>query len=203
LTEHSRLGAGFAISRRDMDMRGAGELLGEKQAGHVRLIGIELYRHLLDRALAASRGERLEPDRSIEVTLGSAGSIPGDYVSDPEIRISLYARLARLRDIAAIDDFAGELDDRFGPLPPAARGLLDIARVREMARREGAVRVDAGPRGIAVAFDQAEAARRQKTDGEIAGFRWKDGRLVSERPGGDSVGGMEALIELFDSIERL
>ena len=73
MTEHNRLGAGFAISRRDMDMRGAGELLGEKQAGHVRLIGIDLYRHLLDRALAAARGEVLPPDRPIEVNLGGSG----------------------------------------------------------------------------------------------------------------------------------
>ena len=205
LTEHNRLGAGFAISRRDMDMRGAGELLGEKQAGHVRLIGIELYRHLLHRALHAARGEGLPPDRPIEVNLGPEAiprSIPADYVSDPEIRMNLYVRLARLRDIAAIDDFAEEIADRFGPPPPAVRNLLDAARVREMARREGAVRVDAGPRGIAVAFDPAEAAHRQKIDGEIAGFRWKEDRLVSDRPGTDS-GGREALIELFDSLDRL
>ena len=157
LTEHRGLGAGFAISRRDMDMRGAGELLGEKQAGHVKLIGIELYRHLLDRALAAGRGGSLPPDRPIEVNLGGseaiAGAIPADYVSDPEIRINLYARLARLRDPGRIDDFAAELADRFGPPPDAVHNLLEAARVREMARRAGAVRVDAGPRGIAVAFD--------------------------------------------------
>jgi transcription-repair coupling factor (superfamily II helicase) len=206
LTEHSRLGAGFAISRRDMDMRGAGELLGEKQAGHVRLIGIELYRHLLARALDAARGETLPPDRPIEVNLGgpetNLGSIPADYVSDPEIRLNLYARLARLRDSVAIDDFAAEIADRFGPLPPALRNLLDAARIREMARREGAVRVDAGPRGIAVAFDPSLAGHRGKIDGEIAGFRWKDERLVSDRPGTDG-GVMDALIELFDSLDRL
>ena len=187
LTEHNRLGAGFAISRRDMDMRGAGELLGEKQAGHVRLIGVDLYRHLLDRALEAVGGEALPPDRPVEVSLGSSGSIPADYVSDPEIRLNLYARLARLRDPAGIEDFAGEIEDRFGAPPDAVRNLLDAARIRVMARRAGAVRVDAGPRGIAVTFDPGAAARRREVpreaDGGIAGFRWKDARLISDQPG--------------------
>jgi len=225
LTEHNRLGAGFAISRRDMDMRGAGELLGEKQAGHVRLIGIDLYRHLLDRALEAARGLALPLDRPIEVNLGGSGlggsglggsglggsglggsgAIPADYVADPEIRLNLYARLARMRDLAAIDDFFGEFEDRFGAPPDAVRTLLDTARIRVMARRAGAVRVDAGPRGIAVTFDPEAAARwretGRETDGEIAGFRWKKNRLVSDQPGSD--GGVKALIELFEGIDRL
>jgi transcription-repair coupling factor (superfamily II helicase) len=127
-------------------------------------------------------------------------------VSDPEVRIDLYARLARLRDIAAIDEFAAEIEDRFGVPPPATRTLLDAVRVREMARREGAIRVDVGPRGIAVSFDPSRAAHRPRTaggsEGEIAGFRWKEDRLVSDRPGTES-GGMAALIELFDALDCL
>jgi transcription-repair coupling factor (superfamily II helicase) len=206
LTEHNRLGAGFAISRRDMDMRGAGELLGEKQAGHVRLIGIELYRHLLDRALDAARGETLPSDRPIEVNLGGAaagaGSIPADYVSDPEIRLNLYARLARLRDPGRIDDFVEELADRFGPPPQVVRDLLDAARVREMARRAGAVRVDAGPRGIAVAFDPAGPVKQPRSNGGIAGFHWKNGRLVAAQPGTEN-SVIDALTELFDRLDCL
>ena len=86
-------------------------------------------------------------------------------MSDPEIRLNLYARLARLRDLAAIDDFAEEIEDRFGPPPDAVRNLLDPARIRVMARRAGAVRVDAGPRGIAVTFDPAASARRASQGG--------------------------------------
>ena len=82
------------------------------------------------------------------------------------------------------------------------RDLLDAARIRVLARRAGAVRVDAGPRGIAVTFDPGAAVRRREADrGGIAGFRWKEDRLVSDRPGTD--GGMEALIELFGGIDRL
>ena len=190
---------------RDMDMRGAGELLGEKQAGHVRLIGIDLYRHLLDRALEPARGEALPPDRPIEVSLaGSSGSIPADYVSrpgNPPEPLCAAGASARPR---RIDDFAGEIEDRFGAPPDAVRNLLDAARIREMARRAGAVRVDAGPRGIAVTFDPGAAARRreaQEADGGIAGFRWKDARLVSDRPGID--GGIDALTELFGCLDCL
>jgi transcription-repair coupling factor (superfamily II helicase) len=202
VTEFNRLGAGFAISRRDMDMRGAGELLGEKQAGHIRLIGIELYRHLLERALVPAQGEDAPRDRTIEVNLGAPGSIPAAYVSDPETRINLYTRLVRQRDIAQIDDFAEELEDRFGAPPAAVRRLFDLARVREMARPVGAVRVDAGPRGVAVAFDPSGPAPRLGHRSDIAGFRWKDGRLVSEQAGSDGRA-MPALIELFDRLERL
>ena len=81
------------------------------------------------------------------------------------------------------------------------RNLLDAARVRELARRAGAVRVDAGPRGIAVTFDPAASVRLREVDGGIAGFRWKEDRLVSDQPGTD--GGVKALIELFEGIDRL
>ena len=90
-----RLGAGFAISARDLDARGAGDLFGEDQAGHVKLIGVGLFRHLLDRALASARGEPLAEEWSPELNLGAAGRIPEDYVVDPELRIDLYARLAK------------------------------------------------------------------------------------------------------------
>ena len=102
-------------------------------------------------------------------------------------------------------DFAEEIEDRFGAPPDAVRNLLDAARIREMARRAGAVRVDAGPRGIAVTFDPGAAARRREVpreaDGGIAGFRWKDARLVSDRPGID--GGIGALTELFGRLDCL
>ena len=163
LTELDRLGAGFAISRRDMDMRGAGDLLGEAQAGHVRLIGIELYRDLLDRALVEAQGGNAAEDTAIDLNLDVMGSITADYVSDPEIRINLYARLARLCDERQIDDFAEEIEDRFGPLPPAVAILLDLARLREMARRFGIVRVDAGPRAIAMTFEPAAARALAQT----------------------------------------
>jgi transcription-repair coupling factor (superfamily II helicase) len=89
-----RLGAGFAISARDLDLRGAGDLLGEEQAGHVKLIGADLYQHLLGRALRLARGEASGDESPPVLNLGVAGRIPEDYVPEPEVRINLYARLA-------------------------------------------------------------------------------------------------------------
>ena len=106
-----------------------------------------------------------------------------------------------LAELEAIDDFFGEIEDRFGAPPDAVRTLLDTARVRELARRVGAVRVDAGPRGVAVTFDPAASVHLRGVDGGIAGFRWKKNRLLSDQPGSD--GGVKALIELFEGIDRL
>lgn len=102
IAELDRLGAGFAISQRDMDLRGAGDILGEQQVGHIRLVGVELYRHLLERAIAEVGGP-VEREWAPELNLGVTGLIPPDYVADPEIRINLYARASRIRDLPDID----------------------------------------------------------------------------------------------------
>jgi transcription-repair coupling factor (superfamily II helicase) len=205
LTDLDRLGAGFAISRRDMDMRGAGDLLGEAQAGHVRLIGIELYRDLLDRALAHAKGGSAAEEHAVDLNLDVMGLIPADYVSDPEIRINLYARLGRLCDERQIDDFAEEIDDRFGPFPPGVATLLDLARLRVMARRFGIVRVDAGPRAIAMTFEPAAAQRWRKLivrAGDKARLDWKEERLVSDQLS-EAGNRIAALFQLFEELEEL
>ncbi len=149
LQAFDRLGAGFAISARDLDMRGAGDLIGDAQAGHIKLIGVALYQHLLENALRELRGQTV--DRwTPELHLGLAGSLPADWIPEGEIRVGLYARLARLADGAAIDAFEEELADRFGALPPDAHALLAVARLRVMARDADIARVAAGPAAIAL-----------------------------------------------------
>ncbi|USI74605.1 DEAD/DEAH box helicase [Sphingomonas morindae] len=144
-----RLGAGFAISARDLDMRGAGDLIGEEQAGHMKLIGIDLYQHLLAGALRAARGEpvdRWTPELMVE----TEGCFPEAWVPEADLRVSLYARLARIETAAALDGFEAELEDRFGPPPPEAVALLGLARLRLAARALGIQRIDAGPAAIAL-----------------------------------------------------
>ncbi len=144
-----RLGAGFAISARDLDMRGAGDLIGEAQAGHMKLIGIDLYQFLLGRALRAARGE--DVDRWVpELHLGVSGCLPETWIPEVELRLTLYARLARIEDEASLDAFEEELEDRFGDIPDAARPLLDTARVRLLAATAQVAKVDAGPAAIAL-----------------------------------------------------
>ena len=149
LAAFDRLGAGFAISARDLDMRGAGDLLGETQAGHMKLIGIDLYQELLEGALRAARGEPV--DRwSPELHLGIEGRLTEKWIPDEELRVTLYMRLARLADADALAAFEAELEDRFGTLPDEAQTLLTIARIRADARVAGIARIVAGPAAIAL-----------------------------------------------------
>ena len=149
LQAFDRLGAGFAISARDLDLRGAGDLIGEAQAGHMKLIGIDLYQYLLGRALRAARGENV--DRIVpELHLGIAGCLPETWIPEAEVRLMLYGRLARIEDEGALDRFEEELEDRFGTLPEPALLLIELARVRLLARGAGVAKVDAGPAAIAL-----------------------------------------------------
>jgi transcription-repair coupling factor (superfamily II helicase) len=149
LQAFDHLGAGFAISARDLDMRGAGDLLGEEQAGHVKLIGLDFYQHLLELALRRARGESVDSWMPV-LRLGTSGRLPEDWIPDESLRISLYARLARIADLAALEDFEEELSDRFGPLPEEALRLLAISRVRILARQAAIARIDGGPAAIAL-----------------------------------------------------
>jgi transcription-repair coupling factor (superfamily II helicase) len=148
LEAFDRLGAGFAISARDLDLRGAGDLVGEAQAGHMKLIGIDLYQHLFGLALRQARGEEVEgwtPELHLELD----GRLPEEWIPEEDLRLSLYGRLARISEAAALDVFAVEMEDRFGALPPPAADLLAIARLRVLARAAGVARIDAGPAAIA------------------------------------------------------
>ncbi|MGF7153542.1 helicase-related protein [Novosphingobium gossypii] len=148
LAAFDRLGAGFAISARDLDMRGAGDLLGEEQAGHAKLIGLDLYRHLLETALAKARGQEVI-DWSPVVSIGE-GRLTAEWIPEEDLRISLYGRLARIADLAEFDRFDAELADRFGTVPQEAAMLLSTAKLRVLARMAGIARLDAGPAAIAL-----------------------------------------------------
>ena len=169
LEAFDRLGAGFAISAQDLDMRGAGDLLGEAQAGHMKLIGVDLYQHLLEAALRTARGETVER-WAPELHLGVQGCLPESWIPDEELRVGFYVRLARVQDGGAIDSLQAELEDRFGALPDAAATLLAVARVRAQALALGIARIDAGPAAIAFtprgdfAGDPARAGLTPKGD---------------------------------------
>jgi transcription-repair coupling factor (superfamily II helicase) len=149
LASHDQLGAGFAISAADLDQRGAGDLLSDVQAGHMKLIGVDLYQHLFEAALRQARGE----DGGLwvpDINIGSGGTLPAEWIPDADIRLGLYVRLARTGEENGLEAFAEELEDRFGPLPEAAQTLLSSARVAILARAAAIARVDAGPAAIAL-----------------------------------------------------
>ncbi|MDB5694895.1 MAG: box helicase [Sphingomonas bacterium] len=172
LEAFDRLGAGFAIAARDLDMRGAGDLIGDQQAGHMKLIGVDLYQYLLEAGLRVARGEAV--DRwTPELNLGVVGCWPAEWVPEEETRITLYARLARVADAGALDAFTAELEDRFGSPPPEARTLLDAAAVRLLAAEALIERIDAGPAAIAFTPRRDIAG-----DAVAAGLIEKNGRLL-------------------------
>jgi len=172
LQAFDRLGAGFAISARDLDMRGAGDLLGEEQAGHVKLIGVDLYQQLLERALRQLRGEDID-DWAPVLSLGVEGRLPESWIPEEDLRIGLYVRLARLQDFASLDGLEQELVDRFGEPPQQAETLLSLARLKILARRAMIQKVDAGPAAIALT---PHRDFRFSTQG--LGLKKKDGRLL-------------------------
>ncbi|MEJ7934850.1 DEAD/DEAH box helicase [Sphingobium sp. AN558] len=172
LATYDRLGAGFAISAEDLDQRGGGDLLSDTQAGHMKLIGVDLYQRLFEAALKQARGE----DAGLwvpDIRIGPAGALPADWIPEPDVRLSLYVRLARIADEATLDAFEEELVDRFGSLPPAACDLVTAARIAMLARVLHISRVDAGPAAIALTPRQGCPVKAKE-----AGLEEKDGRLL-------------------------
>src|SRR6202035_3687408 len=127
------LGAGFQLASHDLDIRGAGNLLGDEQSGHIREVGIELYQHMLEEAVAAARtegGDEAVPEEwTPQITIGTPVLIPEAYVADLGVRLGLYRRIAQLSSRRERDAFAAELIDRFGPLPPEVENLLQIIAI--------------------------------------------------------------------------
>ena len=158
------LGAGFSLASHDLDIRGAGNLLGEEQSGHIREVGFELYQSMLEEAVAAMKGGDLgeADDRwSPEISIGLSVLIPETYVADLQLRLGLYRRLSALETRAEIDAFAAELVDRFGELPAEVDHLLDVMEIKGLCRAAGIAKVDAGPKGAVVSFHRNAFANAQ------------------------------------------
>src|SRR3954469_13309411 len=150
------LGAGFQLATHDLDIRGAGNLLGDEQSGHIREVGIELYQQMLEDAVAAARtqtGDEIAPEEwTPQITIGTPVLIPEDYVADLGVRLGLYRRIAQLASRRERDAFAAELIDRFGPLPAEVENLLQIIAIKRDCQEAGVERVEAGPKGAVIAL---------------------------------------------------
>jgi transcription-repair coupling factor (superfamily II helicase) len=152
------LGAGFVLATHDLEIRGAGEFLGEEQSGELSEVGLTMYLDMLETAVQAMRAGRAPPlDRPLaaasEVELHVPALLPDDYVPDVHLRLALYQRIASA-DAAQLEEMNAELIDRFGPLPTAAARLLQLARLRLQARAIGARRLELGPQGGSLLFEE-------------------------------------------------
>ncbi len=151
------LGAGFQLASHDLDIRGAGNLLGGEQSGHIREVGLELYQHMLEEAVAAAKtagagdGDGTAAEEwSPQITVGMPVLIPEAYVADLGVRLGLYRRIAQLGGRREREAFAAELIDRFGPLPAEVENLLQIIAIKGWCREAGVERVEAGPKGAVI-----------------------------------------------------
>jgi transcription-repair coupling factor (superfamily II helicase) len=153
IEEHTALGSGFHLAMRDMEIRGAGNLLGPQQHGFIEEIGFDLYCRLLDEAVSEARGTAPTLVQApIQIDVDGDRFIPDDYITDNQQRFEMYKRLAELNAPEAVDDLALELTDRFGSPPEEARRLLDMARARVWARRCRVVQATARGNAWGVVF---------------------------------------------------
>jgi len=167
-----QLGAGFQLASHDMDIRGAGNLLGEEQSGHIREVGVELYQQMLEDAVAAAKagqggaaGEaaHLVPERwAPQIAIGLSVLIPDTYVPDLNARLALYRRLADGGQEEDIELIAAEMVDRFGPLPEEVENLLQIVEIKQLCRSAGVAKFEAGPRGAVIGFYQDTFAHPER-----------------------------------------
>ena len=135
IEEFTQLGAGFKIAMRDLEIRGAGNLLGTQQSGHIAAVGYELYCQLLENSVRKLRHQPVKTHLEVTLDLPWPAYLPRDYVPGQKLRIEVYRRLARIRNLKKLDDFRQELRDRFGPIPEAAEWMLKMGELRLLAAR--------------------------------------------------------------------
>ncbi len=193
LSSLDSLGAGFQLASHDLDIRGAGNLLGDEQSGHIREIGFELYQQMLEEAIQTARAGGAEagpppPPQgfSPQIAVDAAILLPEDYVADLSLRLGLYKRLGAVASKAELESFAAELIDRFGPLPEPAANLITLTEIKLLLKRAGVAKLDAGPRGALVTFRDERPPNADNVLAFVARAQGAarlrpDGRLFIER----------------------
>ncbi len=200
------LGAGFTLASQDLDIRGAGNLLGEEQSGQMRDVGYELYQSMLEEAIAKIKSGEMEglsdsdDQWAPQINLGVPVLIPEDYVPDLDVRLGLYRRLSSLSTKVELEGFAAELIDRFGKLPKEVNTLMLVVRIKAMCKRAGIAKLDGGPKGATIQFHNDKFASPQGLVEFIQNQRGmakvKDNKIVVRRDwknDGDKIKGAFAI----------
>jgi transcription-repair coupling factor (superfamily II helicase) len=174
IQELSELGAGFRIAAQDLETRGAGNLLGKQQSGHIAAVGIDLYTEMMEEAMAEIRGEEVAKEQDTQINLRASAFIPEDYIEDVSLRLAAYKEISGGESSGEIDRIAEDLQDRYGPLPEPASNLLEIMKVRIIAKQSRVARIDGGTAFVNITF--AEEAR-VPPDKVMALLRKNKGRI--------------------------
>jgi transcription-repair coupling factor (superfamily II helicase) len=212
IREFADLGAGFRIAALDLELRGAGNLLGGQQSGHINAVGFDLYCQMLERAVRELRGDRIEDEMpTASINLGVDVRIPDDFIYDVNQRLRTYKRIASAATDAAIDEIRAELSDRYGPVPAPVENLLGYARVRNRATALGITSVELDRSRAALKLDERAKVAPERLLELLAG---RDGRATFspngvlrvelEPPPEDDrtlLGAVEALLRELESAE--
>jgi len=190
LSDLDTLGAGFQLASHDLDIRGAGNLVGDEQSGHIKEVGFELYQSMLEDAILDAKAggiaaERRSDDFSPQISVDAPILIPEDFVPDLDLRMGLYRRINELEDRQGLEAFAAELIDRFGKLPREVNTLMLVIRIKAMCKRAGIAKLDGGPKGVTIQFHNDKFASPEGLVTFIQDQRGlakvKDNRIVVRR----------------------
>jgi transcription-repair coupling factor (superfamily II helicase) len=162
LKEFSDLGSGFKIAALDLELRGAGNLLGGEQHGHINAIGFDLYCQMLERTIAEMRGQEILPEVQSHINLKVSVKIPPDYVPDENQRLSIYKKISSLKSDSEMADLRNELEDRYGPVPPQVESLIEYVRLRLVSERVLVQSIERERDGIAIKFHEQTPVRPQR-----------------------------------------
>ena len=210
LSDLDSLGAGFQLASHDLDIRGAGNLLGDEQSGHIREVGFELYQSMLEEAIMDAKSGGLDKrpkDFSPQITVDAPILIPEEYVPDLDLRMGLYRRLNEVEDRRAIEGFAAELIDRFGKLPDATQNLLTLIEAKLNAKKACVAKLDVGPKGALVTFHDDQFPN---VEGLLAYVARLDGtarlrpdmKLVVTRAWGDPQARLNAALQISRGLAK-
>jgi transcription-repair coupling factor (superfamily II helicase) len=152
IQELSELGAGFRIAAQDLETRGAGNLLGKQQSGHIAAVGIDLYTQMMEEAMAELRGEEITREPDTLINMRASAFIPEDYISDVSLRLASYKEISSVENEAQLRDLVDELRDRYGALPEPLSNLVEIMSVKLVAKKAQVARIDAGKNTVNITF---------------------------------------------------
>lgn len=205
------LGAGFTLASHDLDIRGAGNLLGDEQSGHIKEVGIALYQKMLYDAikgLKENKKEEMEDDFSPQISMGFPVIIPENYVAELDLRMELYHRASLIEEADEIDSFAAEMVDRFGPYPEAVENLFATLKLKVMAKRAHIERLDVGPKGAVITFYQNvfpnPAGLISYIQSQMGTIQIKpDQKLVVMRPWGDAKARLQGVQKMLVKLAEI
>ncbi|MGH2856539.1 MAG: TRCF domain-containing protein, partial [Solirubrobacteraceae bacterium] len=200
LSDYTELGAGFKIAMRDLELRGAGNLLGDEQSGHVAALGFELYMQMLDEAVAAAGGEEESEDwEPVRLDANVDAYVPADYIAYEQAKVDVHRRIAGAREVADLVALREELEDRFGPVPEPLENLLALQQARIKLGQAGATAVTVRGDRVAVTPVELDSARAKAVRAQVPEALYESGRSqLSARVPKDPAQRFRAIVRLAD-----